>query len=734
VEVRFARPAFRLRFVPPIPRPEAPDKKPQRYFQPVGSAPQLYLPPRAWAARTDASVQLLGTEGEKKSAKADQEGLACFGLGGLWNWLMGGAPIEALDAIEWYSREVLLVPDARVWLKPELLFAVYALGRELVGRGASVRALKLPLGPEGAEVALDDFLCAHPETSAATIEALPHIALNKPPLDRFKARWQQWRKHKRAEADGTVEAAGPSGIEIITESATTRAIHPAQDVADGVLIYGFQAAASAPLALVTSTRHAYTVDQLPPSVQLRHQDPGRCALSKEGALQWLVESARGSVVATLDALVAFFLRYIVFPDPRAALLCAAWALMTWCYRVVDLVPYLAIHAPGQRAGKSRLLECVQLVSFNAAPITTAPTETQLYREVEQTGGAQFFDEVENLTGDKERWAAFIGSLNAGFQQGRVATRYEKQGEKMVPRQYDIFAPRALAGIGRLKNTLADRCLFVRLQRKHVREKVTRFTRRAYKLQVRSLRDQAALSCLTWIGRIEGAVDDAARVLTAANVDDRLEDVLIPLVALTLSADTEDGGTRTRTLITLAQALGRARQEEAAMDRAAEVVEVLMATYEGRAEDPGAWVMTPRDTHKDKAPVIKVTPEDLLRVFQARFGADGQGGIRSATGLGILLGSYGLVRQQVWEQPPGQRRKKHWYYLLESERLQELQERYAPPVEVEDDDEAPEEESVPEQEDLSEEEGEGDEDEASEEEVAGGAGPVAEGPRQGNLPL
>jgi putative DNA primase/helicase len=162
VEVRFARPAFRLRFVPPIPRPEAPDKKPQRYFQPVGSAPQLYLPPRAWAARTDASVQLLGTEGEKKSAKADQEGLACFGLGGLWNWLMGGAPIEALDAIEWYSREVLLVPDARVWLKPELLFAVYALGRELVGRGASVRALKLPLGPEGAEVALDDFLCAHP--------------------------------------------------------------------------------------------------------------------------------------------------------------------------------------------------------------------------------------------------------------------------------------------------------------------------------------------------------------------------------------------------------------------------------------------------------------------------------------------------------------------------------------------------------------------------------------------
>ena len=34
-------------------------------------------------------------EGEKKALKADQEGLACVAIGGLWNWRAGGQPARS---------------------------------------------------------------------------------------------------------------------------------------------------------------------------------------------------------------------------------------------------------------------------------------------------------------------------------------------------------------------------------------------------------------------------------------------------------------------------------------------------------------------------------------------------------------------------------------------------------------------------------------------------------------
>jgi hypothetical protein len=138
------------------------------------------------------------------------------------------------------------------------------------------------------------------------------------------------------------------------------------------------------------------------------------------ALRWLVDSARGSIAEALDGLTAFLRKYIAFPDPRLAVLAAAWALLTWCYRAFDTIPYLGIHAPVKRAGKTHCLDLLRLVSFNVTAIIVAPTETQLYREVEQTAGAQFFDEVDKFASDHDRWDAFIGSFNQGYQRGASA--------------------------------------------------------------------------------------------------------------------------------------------------------------------------------------------------------------------------------------------------------------------------------------------------------------------------
>ena len=46
----------------------------------------------------------------------------------------------------------MIVPDSDVWTRPDLLQPVFALGKELEGRGAKVAVLKLPSGSDGTKV------------------------------------------------------------------------------------------------------------------------------------------------------------------------------------------------------------------------------------------------------------------------------------------------------------------------------------------------------------------------------------------------------------------------------------------------------------------------------------------------------------------------------------------------------------------------------------------------------
>src|SRR5262249_7275090 len=57
-----------------------------KYESPGGQPNRAYFPPRTRAVLQDVNVPLLITEGEKKAAKADQEGFACIGMVGVWGW------------------------------------------------------------------------------------------------------------------------------------------------------------------------------------------------------------------------------------------------------------------------------------------------------------------------------------------------------------------------------------------------------------------------------------------------------------------------------------------------------------------------------------------------------------------------------------------------------------------------------------------------------------------------
>ncbi len=148
---------YRVKLFPPV---KGRDGHTIRYYQPPGSGVKPYIPRAAAPVLSDPTVPLAWTEGEKKAARACQEGLPCLGLGGLWNWIEDGQPIAGLDAMAHVERPETLYPDSDVWSRPELLRAVYAFGKELEARGAKVSVAIIPPGREGERRGLDDFLVA----------------------------------------------------------------------------------------------------------------------------------------------------------------------------------------------------------------------------------------------------------------------------------------------------------------------------------------------------------------------------------------------------------------------------------------------------------------------------------------------------------------------------------------------------------------------------------------------
>ncbi len=146
-----------------------------KYEQPLGVPIRPYFPSMAWALIDDATQPLLYVEGEKKAAKAAQEGFACVGLTGVDCWSIprkrdaAGKPLGRrellpdLAALPHANREVFIVFDteANCTTRENVARAAKALALALYRAGATVRVVRLPDSKDGAKVGLDDYLREH---------------------------------------------------------------------------------------------------------------------------------------------------------------------------------------------------------------------------------------------------------------------------------------------------------------------------------------------------------------------------------------------------------------------------------------------------------------------------------------------------------------------------------------------------------------------------------------------
>jgi hypothetical protein len=178
----------------------------------------------------------------------------------------------------------------------------------------------------------------------------------------------------------------------------------------------------------------------------------------------------------LDAVRAYLRRYVVLSDVQADAE-ALWTLHTHAFPAAEATAYLDINSAEKESGKTRNLEALELVVAKAW-LTGRVTAAVLVRKVAAETPTLLLDESDAVfNGDKEYAETLRGVLNTGYRRGGKASVCVGQGANIGYRDLSTFAPKAIAGIGKLPDTVASRSIPIRLKRRAPDEPVERFRRR-----------------------------------------------------------------------------------------------------------------------------------------------------------------------------------------------------------------------------------------------------------------
>ena len=206
------------------------------------------------------------------------------------------------------------------------------------------------------------------------------------------------------------------------------------------------------------------------------RDPG---LGLEDVTPW-PEPVNGSEL--LDALRQVLKRYVVLP-PMAAETLALWTLHTYAFELRNVSTYIGLGSPQKRCGKSTLLSVLSEL-VNRPVVASNISPPALFRAIEEARPTLLIDEADTLLQSNEE---LRGILNSGYTRKtayvvRVAnevsnckSRHENPNRLATANnnsrlvRFSCWCPKVIAAIGRLPETLMDRCIPITMQRKKTTE-------------------------------------------------------------------------------------------------------------------------------------------------------------------------------------------------------------------------------------------------------------------------
>ncbi len=224
---------------------------------------------------------------------------------------------------------------------------------------------------------------------------------------------------------------------------------------------------------------------------------------------------------------SFIQRFCILPE-AAYLPLALWTVATHVSDAFGAFPYIALTSPVKRCGKTRVLEVLELLCAKPLRITSA-SPASIFRLMKGSP-TLLLDEVEPLrnANPSESTRTILSILNAGHRKGATVMRCEATGKDWEPVPFQVYGPKAFAAIGRLPDTLLDRCICIPMQRKQASQRVARFLFARTPSEAEPLRKTIA----EWAElRLDAVRESYESMSDLGFLEDREADLWMPLFAV-----------------------------------------------------------------------------------------------------------------------------------------------------------------------------------------------------------
>ncbi len=201
--------------------------------------------------------------------------------------------------------------------------------------------------------------------------------------------------------------------------------------------------------------------------------PGEAVAEKEDDFAD-IEEEDGSDL--LDEIVEYITVYCSFSSHEQADAIAVWVLHSYLFDAFSTTPRLAITAAAIQCGKTRVLETIEALALGSC-LSISVSGPYLFRSIGLRPVTLLLDEFENIwQDDSDRGQDLRAIIDAGHRKGATVGRVVSQGSELVPRDFAVFTPVALAGVGRLPDSVHSRSVVIRMRRRKPSETVEPYER------------------------------------------------------------------------------------------------------------------------------------------------------------------------------------------------------------------------------------------------------------------